>query len=115
MRITDPKYYATGTLDQVLAKLFDSVDIVVTSREVGDATAGNDVSLEAQRLQVAELAERVGKGRLHFLPNDPTMAQYSSSALRAAITVGEPERALAMLPDCLHGFVKGQGLYGYQS
>jgi hypothetical protein len=113
VRIIDPKYYPAGTLDQVLEKLFTAVDIIVTSREVGDASAGNEVSLETQREQVAELAERVGKGRLHFLPNDPVMAQYSSSALRAAIVAGEPERALTMLPECLHSYVKGYGLYGY--
>eukprot|EP00966_Prymnesium_polylepis_P279874 6465881-Prymnesium_polylepis.1 len=108
VRITDPKYYPEGALNDVLARLFEAVNIVVTSREVGDAAG--DVSVDAQRDRVASLAG-LANGRLHFLCNDETMAQYSSSALRTAIAAGEPEVARGMLPECLVEFVGSLGLY----
>lgn len=80
----------------------------MTSREIGlDETA---MSVAAQRDCVMKLANRAN-GRLHFLENDPSLASYSSSQIRDAIAAGNFQEVSEMLPECLHDFVKGEGLY----
>ena len=111
MRITDPKYYAAGQLDTVLTRLFATVDVVVASRDPGAAGGIGDLGEEEQSARVALLPESVTAGRLHFLRNEPSMAALSSSAVRGAIATDDPDEAFAMVPECLHQFVRHHELY----
>jgi nicotinamide-nucleotide adenylyltransferase len=112
VRIIDPKYYAPGGLDSVLRQIFNTVEVVVASRE---STSVNnldaEMTIESQEALVRELPEEITQGRLHFLRNEPGMAELSSSALRKAIDSGDTEAVCKMLPDCLHDLVEREGLY----
>mmetsp|Transcript_38972 Transcript_38972/g.64721 ORF Transcript_38972/g.64721 Transcript_38972/m.64721 type:complete len:290 (-) Transcript_38972:79-948(-) len=111
IRVTDPKYYAEGQLQTVLAQLFDLVEIVVASRDSASAAAIGKLSMTEQEAEVRRLTDIVTRGRLHFLRNDEAMATLSSSAVRNALAAHDEGAAHAMVPACLHEFVAQHGLY----
>ena len=112
VRVVDPKYYAEGELESTLARLFEKVEVVVTSRDPLSASAMQPVSVEEQAAAVAALPQTLTRGRLHFMRNNDDVAAFSSSAIRTALGghQGE-EHGEEMLPECVREFVEQQGLY----
>jgi len=111
MRITDPKYYPSGTLDDVLRSIFSKVEIVVASRDPSSASSLKGVSFEQQEAQIGKLSTEITRGRLHFLRTGEGMAALSSSAARDAFAQHDEQRALGMVPACVHDFIVQQQLY----
>ena len=112
IRIIDPKYYPAGGLEPALRKIFDSVEVMVASRDPGSASnLGGEMSVAEQEQVIKDLPEAITHGRLHFLLNEPQMAELSSSALRKAVALGDAGTARGMLPECLHDYVEHEGLY----
>ena len=93
VRIVDPKYYAPGGLDAALRDIFRAVEVLVASRDPASVSNLEPLRTEEQEALVLSLSDQVTGGRLHFLRNDPLVADLSSSAVRKAVAAGDGSSA----------------------